>query len=114
MEYVRWADFILIAISQPEENSNLTYHNLIDWLSKSQNSHVFSNKPVFIVSTTEAASIEPNSMALPAEDFQQNGAIVLETFVLPEFSKNFKEEAALLLQSSGVNWKQRSVRPSAA
>jgi len=90
-EKIDWADLILISFAENNGNYNVGYKNLIDWVSRIKDRKTYPNKPIFILSTSEGARGGKSVLEIAEQRLPRDGAIILDTFALPEFSKNFED-----------------------
>lgn len=86
-----WADLILISFAENNGSYNVGYKNLIDWVSRIRGRKIFPDKPVFIMATSEGAKGGKSVLAAAEDRLPRDGANLLDTFSLPEFSKNFED-----------------------
>src|SRR5690606_34731966 len=90
-EKIDWADLILISFAENNGNYNAYYKNLTDWVSRIKGRKIYPDKPLFILSTSQGERGGLSVLQIAIERLPRDGAIVLETFSLPEFSKNFED-----------------------
>lgn len=90
-EQIDWADLILISFAENNGNYNVGYKNTIDWISRIPKRKVFENKAVFLLATSEGTRGARTVLEIAESRMPRDGATVLETFSLPEFSTNFQE-----------------------
>ncbi len=90
-DHIDWADFIIISFAENNGNYNVGYKNLIDWISRIKGRKVFPEKPVFLLATSEGGRGGQSVLEIATARMPRDAAQVLETFSLPEFSKNFEE-----------------------
>ena len=90
-EQIDWADLILISFAENNGNYNVGYKNTIDWISRIPKRKVFENKAVFLLATSEGTRGARTVLEIAESRMPRDGATVLDTFSLPEFSKNFQE-----------------------
>src|SRR5690606_28532693 len=88
---LNWADFILISFAENNGNYAVAYKNIIDWVSRIKGRKIFADKPVFLLATSEGGRGASSVLKIAQERMPFDGAEVLETFSLPEFSKNFEQ-----------------------
>lgn len=88
----------LIVMSLAEHNGAYTaaFKNLFDWTSRIPNRTVFENKPILLMATSDGQKGGQFVLAMAKNRFPFNGGVVLDTFSLPEFSKNFKEDKGII------------------
>lgn len=89
-EKIDWADFILISYAEHNGNYSACYKNITDWVSRIKGRKLFNNKPVFLMATSNGARGGQSVLAIASQRLPWDGAEVIETFSLPEFSKNFE------------------------
>ena len=63
----------------------------MDWISRIPRRQIFENKAVFLLATSEGARSTKLDLEIAESRMPRDGATVLDTFSLPEFSKNFQE-----------------------
>ncbi|MBE8720504.1 NADPH-dependent FMN reductase [Sphingobacterium pedocola] len=88
---IDWADFILISFAEHNGNYSTAYKNILDWLSRIKGRKPFPNKPMFLIATSNGARGGKSVLDIATNRMPFDGGIVLETFSLPEFNKNFEE-----------------------
>lgn len=115
-EKIDWADFILISFAENNGNYNVGYKNLIDWVSRIKGRKIYPDKPVFLLATSEGANGGKSVLEIAETRMPRDGAIVLESFSLPEFSKNFEENKGVVtpLFRSQLEAKVRKTKRSMA
>jgi NAD(P)H-dependent FMN reductase len=84
------ADFILISYAEHNGNYCAAYKNITDWTSRIAGRKLFNGKPVFLMATSNGARGGQSVLEIATQRLPRDGAEVLETFSLPEFSKNFE------------------------
>lgn len=89
-EKIDWADFILISYAEHNGNYSACYKNITDWVSRIKGRKLFNGKPVFLMATSNGARGGQSVLSIASQRLPWDGAVVLETFSLPEFSKNFE------------------------
>ena len=94
-EKIDWADFILISFAEHNGNYAAAYKNIVDWTSRIKSRKLYGGKPVFLMATSNGARGGQSVLQIAIQRFPFDGAEVLESFSLPEFSKNFEEGKGL-------------------
>ena len=90
IEKIAKADFVLISFAEDEGNYLLLYKRICDWVSGFYALPIFDGKPVFILATSDQEKDSQDLLADVHEQLSKDGADVLESFYLPDFSKNFE------------------------
>lgn len=90
-EKIDCTDFILISYAEHNGNYSAAYKNITDWVSRIKGRKLFNGKPVFLMATSNGARGGQSVLSIASQRLPWDGAEVLETFSLPEFSKNFEE-----------------------
>ncbi len=79
-------------IASPEHNGGTPafLKNILDWLSR-RGEKVFSNKPVFMMSTSPGPGAGATNLKYLIHSLPYQGASIAATYTLPSFYDNFKE-----------------------
>lgn len=85
------SDFILISFAEHNGNYSAAYKNLVDWVSRIKGRKIFSQKPVFLLATSNGIRGAQTVLDIAVHRLPFDGAVVLESFSLPEFAKNFED-----------------------
>lgn len=89
---IDWADMLLISFAEHNGNYSAAYKNLIDWVSRIPGRRPYQGKHVFLMATSNGARGGQTVLEIATNRMPFDGATVLETFSLPEFSKNFEKD----------------------
>lgn len=95
-EKIDWADFILISYAEHNGNYSAAYKNITDWISRIKGRKLFNGKPVFLMATSNGARGGQSVLDIATQRLPRDGAEILETFSLPEFSKNFEDNKGII------------------
>ena len=113
-QHVDWADLVLISYAENNGNYNACYKNIVDWVSRIPGRKIFPDKAVFLLSTSEGGRGAKSVLEIAESRMPRDGASVLDTFSLPEFSKNFQQGKGIItpalrsqLESKVRNTKKR-------
>ncbi len=90
-EKIDWADLILISFAEHNGNYAAAYKNIVDWTSRIKHRKVYNSKAVFLMATSDGIRGGNSVLQIAVQRLPYDGAEVLESFSLPEFSKNFEE-----------------------
>lgn len=90
-EMIDWADLILISYAEHNGNYCAAYKNITDWVSRIKGRKLFNGKPVFLMATSDGVRGGQSVLEIATQRLPRDGAEVLETFSLPEFSMNFEK-----------------------
>lgn len=92
-------DLVILSLAENNGSFNVGLKNLLDWTSRIKDRKTFNNKQMLLMSTSPGvrggASVLESSKTL----FPYAGAIIKETFSLPEFYKNFDFEKGIINES---------------
>lgn len=91
VEKIDWADFIVISFAEHNGNYAVAYKNITDWISRIKGRKIYNHTPVFLLATSNGARGGQSVLEIASQRLPFDGAEVLETFSLPEFSKNFED-----------------------
>lgn len=113
---IDWADLIIISFAENNGNYNVGYKNIKDWVSRIKDRKVFEGKPIFLLSTSEGIKGAQTVLGIAESEMKRHGGIALDTFSLPEFSKNFEESKGVCtsLYRSQLEAKVRKTKRSMA
>lgn len=89
-DHLDWPDFILISFAENNGNYNACYKNIIDWVSRIPGRKIFNDKPVFLLATSDGARGAKTVLGIAESRMPRDGATVLETYSLPDFTHNFQ------------------------
>ncbi len=92
---IDWADLILISLAEHNGAYTAAFKNIFDWSSRIPKRSVFLDKPVFITATSDGPRGASTVLEIAKNRFPFNGAQVLDTFSLPNFSQTFKVEKGI-------------------
>lgn len=82
------ADGIIISVNEHNGNPSAYFKNLIDWLSRVDRKFI-NDKHVFILGTSNGAKGATGSIGVTEKLLPRFGALVGDTFSLPNFNDNF-------------------------
>ncbi len=86
------ASLLIISLAEHNGSYSSAFKNIYDWLSRIPNRKVFGEKPVFLLATSPGARGGSGVLNLALDRFPRDGSAILESFSLPSFYENFKEE----------------------
>ncbi|MFZ4262998.1 NADPH-dependent FMN reductase [Sphingobacterium sp. HJSM2_6] len=89
--HIDWADFILVSLSENNSSYAAAYKNLMDWTSRIKGRKLFSQKPVFLMGTSNGKNGAKFVLEAAEQRMPRDGARLLAVFSLPLFYENFEE-----------------------
>lgn len=92
---IDWADLILISLAEHNGNYPTAYKNIYDWVSRIKGRKLFNGTPVFLLSTSNGQNGAQSVLNIALNRMPRDGADILESFSLPEFSKHFQEGSGI-------------------
>lgn len=93
---IDWADLILISLAEHNGNYATAYKNIYDWTSRIKGRKLFNGKAVFLLATSDGKGGGQCILDIASARMPKDGADILESFSLPEYSKNFKEGVGII------------------
>lgn len=83
------SDFLIVSLAENNGAYSTAFKNIFDWTSRISGKNVFGDKKMFLMSTAPGARGGASVLQIASDRFPREGAIILETFSLPNFDKNF-------------------------
>ena len=102
-------DSDLILISYAEHNGAYTaaYKNVFDWVSRIKDKEVWRNKKLFLMATSPGDRGGQSVLKLAVDRMPRHGAIVLDTFSLPNFFKSFSEGKGIFIEELRASFEEK-------
>ena len=85
-------DLLVISLAEHNGSYSSAFKNIYDWLSRIPNRKVLGEKPVLLLATSLGWRGGSSVLAAALDRFPRDGSEVLESFSLPSFQDNFKED----------------------
>lgn len=89
------ADGIVISFAEHNSAYSAAFKNIFDWVSRIS-ADVWEGKPMFLAATAPGPWGGKSVLKLAYDRFSRKNKNTIVTFSLPEFAKNFDEEAGIL------------------
>ncbi|HLR49832.1 MAG TPA: NAD(P)H-dependent oxidoreductase [Candidatus Sphingobacterium stercoripullorum] len=89
-EQLDWADLTIISFAEHNGNYSAAYKNVADWSSRIKPGKIYAGKNMFLLSTSNGIRGGAKVMEIAQERMKIEGANVISTFSLPQFSQNFQ------------------------
>ena len=90
------ADLLIISLAENNGSYNVGYKNLIDWTSRIKSRKTFGEKSMLLMATSPGPRGGATVLETAKNYYPQMGAIIKETFSLPDFYKNFNDEKGII------------------
>jgi chromate reductase, NAD(P)H dehydrogenase (quinone) len=90
-KYMHEADAIVCSMAEHNRSYSVAFKNILDWCSRID-LNIFNKRPMLLMSTSTGGFGGGNVMNLAKSFFQRCGAEIIETYSLPSFNDNFKDE----------------------
>jgi len=87
-------DKLVISIAEHNGSYTAVFKNIFDWSSR-ENSEIFKNKKLFLLSTSPGGRGGSSALEAASKRFPFHGATIVETFSLPSFYENFDESLGI-------------------
>lgn len=84
-------DGFVISLAEHNAAYTVAFKNLLDWLSRIEGK-LFFKKPMLLMATSDGSRGGKSVLEIAKSRFPRHDADIIETFSLPHFSDNFKEE----------------------
>ncbi len=94
-EEIKAADGILISLAEHNSAYSAAFKNIYDWVSRLA-PDVWEGKPMFLLATAPGPWGGKSVLKLAYDRFSRRNRNTIETFSLPEFSKNFSVKKGIL------------------
>ena len=91
MQEMHNSDAIICSLAEHNKSYSVAFKNIIDWCSRI-NIKIFDKKPMMLMSTSTGGYGGGNVMNLAKSFFPKCGAEIIETYSLPSFNDNFKDD----------------------
>lgn len=91
IEIVKQSDFIVLSLAEHNSNFTTAFKNIMDWSSR-VNRHFWSDKPIFLLSTSPGKRGGQTVLKLGKKIIPRMGGRVEAEFSLPQFYDNFSPE----------------------
>lgn len=89
------ADTIVISLAEHNGNYAAAFKNLIDWCSRI-NGKIFQEKPMLLMASSPGGRGGASILEIATNNFPRFGAIIKNTFSLPNFNANFDLEREMI------------------
>jgi NAD(P)H-dependent FMN reductase len=86
------SDFIVLSLAENNGNLNAGFKNLLDWTSRIKGRKTFADKPMLLMATSPGARGGSSVLDIAKNLFPYQGAVIKNTFSLPSFYQNYKNE----------------------
>ncbi|MGB0390194.1 MAG: NADPH-dependent FMN reductase [Salibacteraceae bacterium] len=83
---------LLISLAEHNGSYSAAFKNVYDWLSRIPNRKTFGTVPIFLMATSPGGRGGASVLEIAMARFPREGSKVLDSFSLPSFHDNFKEE----------------------
>ncbi|WP_445454496.1 NADPH-dependent FMN reductase [Flavobacterium sp. 25HG05S-40] len=91
------SDFIIMSLAENNGAYTVAFKNIFDWISVIQDRKAFwGNKPTFVIATSPGPRGGSSVLNLAKTTLPYYGANVIDTFSLPSFYENFKDEIGIV------------------
>jgi len=87
------ADILVVSLAENNGNYSVAFKNIFDWCSRI-GAKVFQDKPMLLMATSPGARGGASVLEIAKNALPRYGAIVKNTFSLPNFNDNFDVEKA--------------------
>jgi NAD(P)H-dependent FMN reductase len=94
LDLIRSHDGIVVSLAEHNGSYTAAFKNLYDWTSRIEK-HLWSGKPMFLLSTSPGGRGGATVMATAAATFPRMGASLIAAFTLPSFQANFSPETGI-------------------
>ncbi|MBL0101249.1 MAG: NAD(P)H-dependent oxidoreductase [Saprospiraceae bacterium] len=95
LDSIALCDLLIISLAEHNGSYSASFKNILDWASR-VNGKVFQNKPMLLLSTSPGARGASSVMDAAKTRFPFHGARIISSFSLPEFGKNYSENAGII------------------
>ncbi|MFH7017297.1 NADPH-dependent FMN reductase [Flavobacterium sp. FlaQc-47] len=90
------SSLLLISLSENNGSYSAAFKNIYDWISVIPYRKAFGNKLVFILSASTGSKGGITVLELAKNTMPHSGAIVIDTFSLPNFHENFNDQYGIV------------------
>mgnify|MGYP000300666028 CR=1 FL=1 len=94
LDKIRTSDGIIISMAEHNGSYTAAFKNILDWTTRIEK-NLWHGKPMLILATSPGARGAYTVLKSAALSFPHFGANVIETFSLPSFYENFKDDKIL-------------------
>lgn len=91
-ELIDNSHLLLISLAEHNGSYSAAFKNVYDWLSRIPNRKTFGTVPIFLMATSPGGRGGASVLETALNRFPREGSKVLDSFSLPNFYDNFKEE----------------------
>ncbi|NJM79457.1 MAG: NAD(P)H-dependent oxidoreductase [Flavobacterium sp.] len=96
------ADLVIISMAEHNGNYTAAFKSLFDWMSRID-VNLFQNKKMLLLSTSPGQRGASSVLEIAKYRFPRHGALVLDTFSLPNFNTNFDYENSMITNEEFKN-----------
>ncbi len=92
------SDLIVISFAEHNGAYSAAFKNIFDWISRIRDMDVWKDKKLFLMATSPGGRGGQSVLKLADERLPKHGAIVLDTFSLPNFFESFSEGEGIIIE----------------
>lgn len=101
------SDLVLISFAEHNGAFSAAYKNVFDWVSRIKDKEVWGGKKLFLMATSPGGRGGQSVLKLAADRMPRHGAIVLDTFSLPNFFKSYSEEEGIINEEFKATFEEK-------
>lgn len=90
-------DGIVLSLAEHNGAYSAAFKNIFDWVSRIEGP-TWGDKPMLLMATSPGGRGGSSVLGMAASGFPFNGGVVVDTFSLPFFGKNFDVERGIILE----------------
>ncbi len=91
IDKMKSADLLVVSMAENNRNYSAAFKNITDWASRID-VNIFQGKPMLLMATSTGARGGASVLEISEKYFPRFGARILQTFSLPSFDENFKDD----------------------
>lgn len=95
LDKIETADILLVSLAEHNGNYSAAFKNVIDWCSRI-NGKIFQEKPMLLMATSPGGRGGASVLEMATNNFPRFGAVIKNTFSLPNFNANFDVEKGMI------------------
>lgn len=101
------SDLVVISFAEHNGAYSAAFKNIFDWVSRFSDKDVWKDKKLFLMATSPGGRGGQSVLELAVNRMPRHGAIVLDTFSLPNFFDSFREGRGIIIEEFRARYEEK-------
>ncbi len=101
------SDLIVISFAEHNGAYSAAFKNIFDWVSRIKDKDVWKDRKLFLMATSPGGRGGQSVLKLAEDRMPRHGAIVVDTFSLPNFFESFNEGTGISTEEIRVVYEEK-------